>query len=172
MLEIRSKYALHIEPASVDLRLADEWLWPMPNATILPEDIPMVDLAKPIEHHATKSRDIILPPRGFVLGRTMEHIRLDKSIVGWIEGRSSFGRSGVQVENAGFVDPGFEGTITLELFNSQSFPVKLYAGTRCCQLVLAHADGVSKGYHGSYQGQEGPRGSEIWRSVQEAIDLG
>ena len=85
-------------------------------------------------------------------------------------GRSSFGRAGLFVQNAGWIDPGFEGTLTLELYNANPYPAKLYAGTRCCQLIIADVEGNTDAYNGTYQGQVEPKGSKLYNSVREALD--
>ena len=76
-------------------------------------------------------------PNEFVLGVTKEKITLPEDIVARVEGRSSLGRLGIVVHStAGFVDPGFSGTITLEISNLNRLPVALYPGMRVCQLAF------------------------------------
>ncbi len=67
--------------------------------------------------------------------------------------RSSLSRIGVIFNNAGWVDPGFKGTLTLSVFNSNSCPVKIKKGTRFAQLILMRLDSESEGYAGKYSGQ-------------------
>ena len=67
------------------------------------------------------------------------------------------------IQNAGWVDPGFEGAITLELFNANSAPMRIEAGRRICQLVIARADqAVERPYSGKYQGQNETTGSRAY----------
>lgn len=81
--------------------------------------------------------DFVLHPGEFVLASTLEFIRLPMDIAGRLEGRSSLGRLGLQVHaTAGFVDPGFEGSLTFELINSGKLPVKIFPGIRLGQLCL------------------------------------
>ena len=91
----------------------------------------------------------------------MEYIKLPADLTAFIEGRSSIGRMGLFVQNAGWVDPGFEGEITLELFNAnQRVPIRLQAGRRICQIVFARTDQPSEApYAGKYLGQRGPTAS-------------
>src|SRR5690606_6507447 len=79
----------------------------------------------------------VLHPGEFALGSTMERVRIPNDLVARVEGRSSFGRLAVVVHaTAGFIDPGFEGQITLELSNLGRCAVLLYPGTRISQIVL------------------------------------
>ena len=80
-----------------------------------------------------------------------------------VEGRSSLGRLGLFIQNAGWVDPGFHGEITLELFNANRCAIKLQAGRRTGQLVFARMDRAAQSpYRGKYQGQRGPTGSRVF----------
>ena len=80
-----------------------------------------------------------------------------------VEGRSSLGRLGLFIQNAGWVDPGFHGEITLELFNANRCAIKLQAGRRIGQLVFARMDRAAQDpYRGKYQGQSGATGSRVF----------
>ena len=80
---------------------------------------------------------IILNPGEFVLGETSEKVRLPDNIVASIEGKSSLARLGLQIhQTGGWIDAGFSGTITLELYNANPRPIKLYAGMPIGQLVF------------------------------------
>ena len=80
-----------------------------------------------------------------------------------VEGRSSLGRLGLFIQNAGWVDPGFHGEITLELFNANRCAIKLQAGRRIGQLVFARMDRAARNpYCGKYQGQRGATGSRVF----------
>ena len=109
----------------------------------------------------------IVQPGEFVLGVTLEKIKISDDMVARVEGRSSLGRLGIIIHStAGFVDAGFEGTITLEITNINRMPVALYPGMRVCQLAFEemsspadvpyHKKGSSK-----YQGQVYPEESKI-----------
>lgn len=80
-----------------------------------------------------------------------------------VEGRSSLGRLGLFIQNAGWVDPGFHGEITLELFNANRCAIRLQAGRRIGQLVFARMDRAAQNpYRGKYQGQRGATGSRVF----------
>lgn len=144
-----------IEPASVDLRLGNTFLVPRAVNGVC-------SMSEPPEYESTTAEEFIVPAHGFVLATTMEFISLPNNLTAFVEGRSSVGRLGLFIQNAGWVDPGFHGAITLELFNANNAPMRIEAGRRICQLVLAQADQVvDHPYHGKYQGQRETTGSKI-----------
>lgn len=144
-----------IEPASVDLRLGDTFLTPKSTSGIC-------SMSEPPEYEAVTADEFVIPTRGFVLATTMEVISLPDTLTAFVEGRSSVGRLGLFIQNAGWVDPGFEGAITLELYNANNAPMRIEAGRRICQLVIAMADrAVENPYRGKYQGQRAVTGSRI-----------
>ncbi len=109
----------------------------------------------------------IVHPGDFVLGVTMESVRLGDDLVARVEGRSSLGRLGIIVHStAGFIDAGFEGTITLEITNINRVPVALYPGMRVCQLAFEEMSSpaevpYNKKKSSKYQGQILPEESRL-----------
>jgi dCTP deaminase len=91
-------------------------------------------LALDVKRHYVKYRvgpadDFVLHPGEFTLGSTLEYLKLPLDIAGRLEGRSTFGRLGLQVHStAGFVDPGFEGVLTFEFMNIGKLPLQLSPG--------------------------------------------
>lgn len=85
----------------------------------------------------------ILHPRSFVLGVTLEWIRLPYDLGGYVTSRSSWGRRGLVIATAVGVHPGFFGCLTLELSNVGELPIALYPGLAVCQLFLHHVDSAS-----------------------------
>jgi len=145
-----------IQPASVDLRLGDHFLIVDEHSTEI------ITMDEPIHYREITKSDIIIPPKSFVLATTIERIRLPDNMTAFVEGRSSIGRMGLFIQNAGWVDPGFEGEITLEIFNANSLPIRLQSGRRICQLVFAQMDQATLNpYQGKYQGQRKARGSDV-----------
>lgn len=145
-----------IGPASVDLRLGNSFLTPRAATG-------MYSLDDEVEYEHIESDTFIIPTHGFVLARTCEYLRLPDYLTAFVEGRSSIGRMGLFIQNAGWVDPGFEGTITLELYNANAAPMRIDAGRRICQLVIAEADRpVETPYRGKYQGQRDTTGSRAF----------
>jgi len=142
------------QPASLDLHLAEGLMYPVPNTK---EGI--IDPTKPITY---KERiGMRIEPKEFVIASTLEYIELPCGVAAAVEGRSSLGRLGLFIENAGHIDPGFEGQITLELFNASEHTIELIPGMRICQLVFYSTIGVDTPYRGKYQKQRGPTPSKI-----------
>lgn len=143
-----------IQPASVDCRLGDHFLVVEHNA------MGLLTLDSEIFYREIEGPSITIPPHSFLLATTMEYVKLPDDLTAFVEGRSSIGRIGLFIQNAGWVDPGFEGKITLELYNANSLPIRLQAGRRICQLVFCKMDrAASAPYHGKYQGQRKSVGS-------------
>lgn len=150
-----------IQPASIDCRLGNHFL--------IVEDRQMhtIDLNSQIVYRELEGPEIIIPPQSFLLATTMETVKLPNDLTAFVEGRSSIGRIGLFIQNAGWVDPGFEGQITLELFNANSLPIRLEAGRRICQLVFCRMDqAASKPYRGKYQGQMNATGSQVYKDTE------
>ncbi len=146
-----------IQPASVDLRLGESFLKLDEN---MMESMKLTDEPK---YRELKSEEIVIPPHSFLLASTREKISLPADLTAFVEGRSSIGRMGLFIQNAGWVDPGFKGRLTLELYNANRLPIKLLAGRRICQLVFARTDRpVDSLYEGKYQHQEGAVGSRAF----------
>lgn len=146
-----------IQPASVDIRLG--------NTFSIVEDTcsGMINLDEEIQYKTIKTDSYLLLPGQFVLATTMEYFSLPDNLTAFVEGRSSLGRMGLFIQNAGWVDPGFEGEITLELFNANRCAIKLQCGRRVGQLVFAQLDDHALNpYKGKYQGQKGATGSKVF----------
>ena len=145
-----------IQPASIDLRLSDHFLKVNENTN------EVIRLDSALEYEELNQNEIVIPPHSFLLATTREYIRLPNDLTAFVEGRSSIGRIGLFIQNAGWVDPGFEGTITLELYNANRLPIRLQEGRRICQLVFARMDQIAnRPYQGKYQFQQGATGSRI-----------
>jgi dCTP deaminase len=149
-----------IQPASIDCRLGDHFL--------IPDDhqMDMITLDSEIKYREITNKTITIPPHSFLLATTQEFVELPDNLTAFVEGRSSIGRIGLFIQNAGWVDPGFKGRITLELYNASSLPIKLEAGKRICQLVFAKMDQVAENpYRGKYQGQKQTVGSRVYQDT-------
>lgn len=93
----------------------------------------------------------------------MEYFELPNDLTAFVEGRSSLGRMGLFIQNAGWVDPGFQGEITLELYNVNRCAIELKAGRRVGQLVFSRMDDTAlHPYRGKYQKQKGATGSKAF----------
>lgn len=150
-----------IQPASIDCRLGDHFL------VVEPQETRLLTMSEEIQYKEVVANKITIAPHTFLLATTMEYIKLPGNLVSFVEGRSSIGRMGLFIQNAGWVDPGFEGKITLELYNANSFPIELEAGRRICQLVFGYMDSPALNpYQGKYQGQNKSVGSRVWKDTE------
>lgn len=150
-----------IQPASVDVRLG--------NTFSIVEDSPsgVITLGSEIKYKTIKADIYVLLPGQFVLATTMEYFELPDDLTAFVEGRSSLGRMGLFIQNAGWVDPGFKGEITLELFNANRCAIELSSGRRVGQLVFAKMDTTALNpYKGKYQGQRGATGSRVFMDIE------
>src|SRR6056297_3856998 len=154
-----------LQPASVDLRLGSSFLKINENLTEI------MTLNDKLEYRSMEKDEIVIPPHSFLLATTREHIELPENLTAFVEGRSSIGRMGLFIQNAGWVDPGFAGKITLELYNANRLPIKLKAGRRICQLVIAKMDKKAEfPYQGKYQGQDTAVGSKVFEDNENLKD--
>ncbi len=157
VLEITPLTEQQIQPASVDIRLGDTF------SVVEDSSMGIVTLEERIPYKTIKTDTYLLLPGQFVLATTMEYFSLPNHITAFVEGRSSLGRMGLFIQNAGWVDPGFRGEITLELYNANRCGIELKAGRRVGQLVFAEMDQEAlKPYNGKYQGQRGATGSLVF----------
>jgi dCTP deaminase len=147
----------NVQASSVDLTLGGEVLF------YRSECIDLRSPHIPVEKLSIPEEGFLIPPKAFLLATTEEYIKLPEDITAFVEGRSSLGRLGLFIENAGWVDAGFEGQITLELYNANNCPIRIYRGVRICQIVLARLDQrAEKPYRGKYQGQKGATPSRVY----------
>jgi len=129
-----------VQPASIDLRLGGSF------RVFHNHKIQAIDLAAPpsdLTEHVQVENDgeFVIHPTEFVLGRTAETVGLPNDVVARIEGKSSLGRLGLIVHaTAGFVDPGFRGSLTLEITNFNSVPIVLRPGLPIAQLSFMALD--------------------------------
>src|SRR5438552_4172870 len=151
-----------VQPASVDIRLDHRF------RVFRSSRHAFIDLARPLDDitelvQVPPKTPFILHPNEFVLGSTRERIRLPDDMVSRVEGKSSLGRLGLLIHStAGFIDPAWDGHITLELSNVNTIPITLYAGMRIGQLSFFPLSSPAEHPYGSpelgssYQGQTGP----------------
>lgn len=150
-----------LQAASVDLRLGSDFLVVEQNA------LDSIRLDQAIPYREIKAESITVPPHTFILATTCEYVEIPNFATAAVEGRSSIGRLGLFIQNAGWIDPGFKGNITLELFNANSLPIRLEAGRRICQLVLYKMDQeVGQPYQGKYLNQIGTTGSRVFQDKE------
>lgn len=158
-----------VQPASIDVRL-DRFFRLFDN-----HKYPVIDPSKE-QPELTRLIDVgadgplVLHPGEFVLGATFERVHLPDNVAARLEGKSSLGRLGLLTHStAGFIDPGFNGHVTLELSNTATLPIALYPGMKVGQLCFFQLSSPASAPYGSsklgshYQGQRGPTASRSFQ---------
>jgi dCTP deaminase len=159
-----------IQPSSVDLHV-DRYFRVFRNHTMRVIDV-KEDQQELTELVEMKDDDpFILHPGEFVLGSTIERVRVPDDLVARLEGKSSLGRLGLLIHStAGFVDAGWDGQLTLELSNVATLPITLYPGMKIGQISFLRMTTAAENPYGSsvigskYQGQIGPRASRYFEN--------
>ena len=160
-----------LQPSSVDVRV-DRYFRVFHNARYPFIDVrePQEDLTELVE---VDTEPFILHPGEFVLGSTLERVQLPDDLVARLEGKSSLGRLGLLIHStAGFIDPGFDGHVTLELSNVANLPITIYHGMKIGQLSFVQLSEPAESPYGSgglgskYQGQKGPTPSRYWQNFE------
>ncbi len=162
-----------IQPSSVDLHV-DRYFRTFHNARY-----PYIDVKKPMDGltelvDVKEDEPFILHPGEFVLGSTLEYVQLGHDLVARLEGKSSLGRLGLLIHStAGYVDPGFEGHLTLELSNVANLPITIYPGMKIGQISFFQLTSEAENPYGSkkvgskYQGQRGPTPSRYFENFRD-----
>jgi dCTP deaminase len=149
LLDRNSKFAItplvdsdQIGDASVDLRLGPDFVVMRRSTAVAAFDPARVDeIAERVQNYQDYLRRppgsaFYLHPGEFAIARTLEYITLPDEISGQVAGRSSWGRLGLVIQTAPLIQPGFCGTITLELANVGTVPIVLYVGLRISQVMF------------------------------------
>jgi dCTP deaminase len=171
-LEIRPWEQERLQPASYELALSSRFLLFDPTVEVIdPLDLGDYTTEVNIDDNEGKYYDqgyLVLHPGEFVLGSSVEVFRFPNDLCGHLGGKSSLGRLGLQVHaTAGFFEPGFYGTATLELSNVCRLPIRLWPGMLVAQMFFEKLSRVSEkpygspGLHSRYQGQSGPTASRF-----------
>jgi dCTP deaminase len=159
---------LQLGPSSLDLRLGYEFGVLKTRKVKAIDTQSMKDYSEIKESRkATPEEGMVVHPGEFLLGTTLETLKVPSNLVARIEGRSSYARLGlIPHAAAGFVDPGFEGQITLEIQNLGNVPITIYPEDRICQVVFETMTSEAENPYGEktdskYMGQEGATGSRL-----------
>jgi dCTP deaminase len=162
-----------LQPSSVDVRV-DRFFRVFHN-----NRYPFIDVKREQEELTSlveidDETPFMLHPGEFVLGSTLERVRLPDDLVARLEGKSSLGRLGLLIHStAGFIDPGWDGHVTLELSNVANLPITIYHEMKIgqisfMQLTEATSTPYGTGTLGSkYQGQRGPTPSRYWKNFEK-----
>jgi dCTP deaminase len=161
-----------VQPSSIDVRV-DRKFRVFHNSRY-----PYIDVREPMEGltelvEVSDEEPFVLHPGEFVLGQTLEAIALPNDLVARLEGKSSLGRLGLLIHStAGFVDPSWQGNLTLELSNVANLPIALYFGMKIGQISFFRMSSPVERPYGSkelgskYQGQSRPTASEYYRDFE------
>jgi dCTP deaminase len=159
-----------IQPSSIDLHV-DSQFRVFANSRYPYIDVKqeMPDLTELVE--VKPDEPFILHPGEFVLGSTAERVALPDDLVARLEGKSSHGRLGLLIHStAGYVDPGWDGYLTLELSNVANLPITLYPGMKIGQISFFRLTTPAEVPYGTagnkYQGQQGPTASRFFKDFQ------
>jgi dCTP deaminase len=159
-----------LQPSSVDVRV-DRFFRVFHN-----NRYPFIDVKREQEELTSlveidDETPFMLHPGEFVLGSTLERVRLPDDLVARLEGKSSLGRLGLLIHStAGFIDPGWDGHVTLELSNVANLPITIYYAMKIGQLSFVQLTEAAESPYGSgalgskYQGQQGPTPSRYWQN--------
>lgn len=165
-------------PASIDLRLGTEFrvLRRTDESGLDPGDQPHAAVERMTTAVNVEIGDKLwLHPGQFLLGSTFEFLRIPPDLAAHVLGRSSWGRVGLLVATAIFVQPGFSGCLTLELVNHGESPIALYPGCRIAQLVVHTLPSATAHYYGrdddKYIGPTGPQVSHLSKEATEIESL-
>jgi dCTP deaminase len=159
-----------LQPSSVDVRV-DRLFRVFRNSRypFIDVKLEMEELTELVEVEPDEA--FILHPGEFVLGSTLERITLPDDLVARLEGKSSLGRLGLLIHStAGFIDPGWDGHVTLELSNVANLPITIYYGMKIGQLSFVKLSEPAEHPYGTgtlgskYQGQAGPTPSRYWKN--------
>jgi dCTP deaminase len=159
-----------LQPSSIDVRV-DRYFRVFRNSLYPFIDVKQEqeDLTELVE--IADETPFILHPGEFVLASTLETVRLADDLVARLEGKSSLGRLGLLIHStAGFIDPGWDGHVTLELSNVANLPITIYHGMKIGQLSFMQLSEAAERPYGSgglgskYQGQKGPTPSRYWKN--------
>ena len=161
-----------VQPSSVDLHV-DATFRTFHNARYPYIDVrkEMGELTELVEVKPDEA--FILHPGEFVLGSTLERVGLPDDLVARLEGKSSLGRLGLLIHStAGYVDPGWDGYLTLELSNVANLPITIYPGMKIGQISFFRLTTAAEVPYGSaragskYQGQRGPTPSRFFEEFR------
>jgi dCTP deaminase len=163
-----------VQPSSVDLRVGNGFrVFVNHRYSQIDPRAPQSDLTQLVEVDAEEP--FMLHPGEFVLGSTLERVKLGDDVVARLEGKSSLGRLGLLIHStAGFIDPGFEGHITLELSNVATLPIAIYPEMKIGQISFYQMTTAADFPYGSpelgskYQGQSGPTASRSHQDFGES----
>jgi dCTP deaminase len=161
-----------VQPSSIDLHLDRRFrVFRNSRYPFIDVRVDQPDMTELVE--IAGDDPFILHPGEFVLGSTLERVQLPNDLVARLEGKSSLGRLGLLIHStAGYVDPGWEGNLTLELSNVANLPITLYDGMKIGQISFQRLSSPAEVGYGDasigskYRGQRDPTASLYHRDFE------
>lgn len=135
-----------------DMRVADEWTRYVGEYSTL--DPKHLDAQRTASHSADA---ITMMPGDFVLCRSVEHFVIPDDVMVTVLGKSTYARCGIIV-NVTPLEPGWAGFVTIELSNTNTVPVVVYANEGIAQCIFHRGERPAITYAekgGKYQHQTG-----------------
>jgi dCTP deaminase len=163
-----------LQPSSVDVRV-DRLFRVFHNNRypFIDVKVEQAELTELVE--VEDGQPFILHPGEFVLGSTLERVRLPDDLVARLDGKSSLGRLGLLIHStAGFIDPGWDGHVTLELSNVAKLPITIYPEMKIGQISFMQMTEPAATPYGAsvlgskYKGQQGPTPSRYFKNFETA----
>jgi dCTP deaminase len=162
----------NVQPSSIDIRIDNLFrVFRNDSTPFIDPKLPQEDLTELVE--VKEDGAFILHPGEFVLGSTLERLAIGRTLVGLLEGKSSLGRLGLLIHStAGFINPGWDGHITLELSNVANLPIAIYPGMKIgqvsfMQLTKPASNEYGAGIGSKYKGQRGPTPSKYYMNFEK-----
>lgn len=111
-----------------------------------------------------KTVDFIIPANSGALTSSVEYFKLPNNITGICIGKSTYARCGLIV-NITPLEAGWEGNLTIELVNTNPFPIKIYPYEGIAQILFFEGTNSCKKNYlergGKYQEQIGVTGAIV-----------
>lgn len=158
------------DASAVNVRLGNEFI------VMRKQSFPLLNIAdetslKKVERYYEKitlryHEKFVLHPNQLIIGSTLEYICLPSELMCYVAGKSTWGRMGLIIATATKVDPGFKGSITLEIINEGEVPIAVYPGIPIAQLVFHKTTSNAK-YDGIYVCPTGPEFPDFSRSKEK-----
>ena len=148
----------YIGPASIDIRVGSTFLY---FNDLRIDEVHLGGEMTYQEANIRPGEEYCLRPGAFALATTLEKFTIPDTLAAYVQGRSSIGRAGLSVQNAGYVDPGFFGHITLELKNETPNCIFIPYGYPVAQMIFEETTPVDMPYKGKYNGQVEATGTRM-----------
>jgi dCTP deaminase len=157
----------NVQPSSIDVRLGNDFKIFQRDSTTHIDFADPVDITKHI--HIDDDEYFLMHPGEFALGVTAEVLTIPSNLVAALHGKSSVGRLGLMIHvTAGYIDAGFNGPVTLEMYSLHPLPAKLRPKMKIAQISFQRmSQPAINPYNGRYQFATGVESSKY--SMQDGL---